>query len=182
MRCIARLTARSIDRYISYAFTLYDWSRDLFCSALFVLLAATGWTNRKSRDDRLDVRSNTDRATKNQARTRDLWCIARCVVRSNSPVYTVRSNRFRSIGDQSRDASHAMQQRVKCFIITVTCLYFFRKLLLCPNSWSYKTQYLLTTTIASPLRYWQIHTTFSERFSINLNSVNIPQTIYSIMK
>ena len=77
---------------------VYDWSRDLFSSALFVPLAATCWTNRKSRDDRLDVRSNTDRATKNQARTGDLQCIARCVGRSNCPVYTVRSGRFRSIG------------------------------------------------------------------------------------
>ena len=77
---------------------VYDWSRDLFSSALFVPLAATGWTNRKSRDDRLDVRSNTDRATKDQARTGDLRCIPWCVGRSNCPVYTVRSGRFRSIG------------------------------------------------------------------------------------
>ena len=77
---------------------VYDWSRDLFSSALFVPLAATGWTNRKSRDVRLDVRSNTDRATKNQTRTGDLRCIARCVGRSNCPVYTVRSGHFRSIG------------------------------------------------------------------------------------
>ena len=62
-----------------------------------VPLAATGWTNRKSRDDRSDVRSNTDRATKNQALTGDLRCIARCVGHSNCPVYTVRSGRFRSI-------------------------------------------------------------------------------------
>ena len=77
---------------------VYDWSRDLFSSALFVPLYATGWTNRKSRDDRLNVRSNADRATKYQALTGDLQCIARCVGRSNCPVYTVRSARFRSIG------------------------------------------------------------------------------------
>ena len=77
---------------------VYNWSRDLFSSVLFVPLAATGCTNSASLDDRLDVRSSTDRATKNQTLTGDLRCIARCVGHSNCPVYTVRSGRFRSIG------------------------------------------------------------------------------------
>ena len=90
VRCIARLITRSIGRCISYAFTRIRLSAR-FVQFRFVRSACC-------RDDCLDVHSNTDRATKNQARTGDLRCIARGVGRSNWPVYTVRSGRFRSIG------------------------------------------------------------------------------------